>query len=276
MSASTASHSVSTLVVTDLDGTLLDHHTYSFSPARPALTFLQKNHIPLVLASSKTAAEIATLRKELGFDHCPAIVENGAGILEPGSRPKQDTCQHARLMDRLNRLPGELRRSFSGFSDWTLEETAERTGLSLDAAEKALRRQFSEPGLWLGDKQSFERFQQVLTQEGIIVQQGGRYVSVSFGGNKADQLATLAKSYGDGDDPAFVIALGDAHNDIAMLEAADLGIIIPNPDHAGIPHLTGEKTGAIVRASKNGPEGWNETLMKQLAHIGFGNGKADG
>ena len=31
-----------TLVFTDMDGTLLDHHTYSFEAAKPALTALEK------------------------------------------------------------------------------------------------------------------------------------------------------------------------------------------------------------------------------------------
>ncbi|MEM9278462.1 MAG: HAD-IIB family hydrolase, partial [Pseudomonadota bacterium] len=64
---------------TDLDGTLLDHETYSHEPAREALDAIRNNDIPLILASSKTAAEIEPLRNELGFDHCEAIVENGAG-----------------------------------------------------------------------------------------------------------------------------------------------------------------------------------------------------
>ncbi|MCG8099497.1 MAG: mannosyl-3-phosphoglycerate phosphatase, partial [Candidatus Thiodiazotropha taylori] len=34
------------LVFTDLDGTLLDHHSYDFSPALPALRLLKENQIP--------------------------------------------------------------------------------------------------------------------------------------------------------------------------------------------------------------------------------------
>lgn len=36
-----------TLVFTDMDGTLLDHHTYSFEAAKPALTALEKRTFPL-------------------------------------------------------------------------------------------------------------------------------------------------------------------------------------------------------------------------------------
>lgn len=70
------------LVFTDLDGTLLDHHTYSWQPARPALERLDGLKIPLILCSSKTSPEMLGLRAELGNRH-PFIVENG-GIYSKG------------------------------------------------------------------------------------------------------------------------------------------------------------------------------------------------
>jgi len=46
------------VVFTDLDGTLLRHEDYSWLPAGPALAELRRRRIPLVIASSKTRAEI--------------------------------------------------------------------------------------------------------------------------------------------------------------------------------------------------------------------------
>ena len=79
------------VVITDLDGTLLDHDTYSFEPARPALARLKRDNIPLVLNSSKTAAEIIELRKMLG-NHDPFVVENGTGIFVPANGGYDKTC----------------------------------------------------------------------------------------------------------------------------------------------------------------------------------------
>ena len=42
------------LVITDLDGTLLDHATYSWAAATPALDLLRTSEAGLILASSKT------------------------------------------------------------------------------------------------------------------------------------------------------------------------------------------------------------------------------
>ena len=81
------------IVFSDLDGTLLDHETYSWAAAEPALAALRAQGIPLVLASSKTALEIAPLRAAMGFSHCPAIVENGAGLLAAGADPQARSGQ---------------------------------------------------------------------------------------------------------------------------------------------------------------------------------------
>ena len=66
------------LVFSDLDGTLLDHQSYSFQGAEKALQRLLHHSIPLILTSSKTRAELETLREKLGL-HTPFIAENGGG-----------------------------------------------------------------------------------------------------------------------------------------------------------------------------------------------------
>ena len=53
------------LVFTDLDGSLLDHHTYRWDAAADALRLLQEADIPVILASSKTRAEMLPLQSAL-------------------------------------------------------------------------------------------------------------------------------------------------------------------------------------------------------------------
>jgi mannosyl-3-phosphoglycerate phosphatase len=70
------------IVFTDLDGSLLDGTTYSYKAAIPALTALREQGIPLVLASSKTRAEMEPIRERLDL-HNPFIVENGGAVFVP-------------------------------------------------------------------------------------------------------------------------------------------------------------------------------------------------
>jgi mannosyl-3-phosphoglycerate phosphatase len=56
------------LIYTDLDGTLLDHHTYSFEAAIPALAMLKKSGIPVIPCTSKTRSETTHLMRALELD----------------------------------------------------------------------------------------------------------------------------------------------------------------------------------------------------------------
>ena len=253
------------IVFTDLDGTLLDHHDYDWSPARPALTHLRDLGIPVIIASSKTAAEIAPLRDDIGFAHCPAIVENGAGLLPAGAQPDGMVADYTRLCAALDALPAPLRAGFQGFGDMTDAEVAQITGLPLDNAALARQRAFSEPGLFHGTKAEQEAFTQALAKAGIQARHGGRFLTLSFGGTKADQMSAIAATYGTPD----TVALGDAPNDTEMLEAADYGFVIANPGGTPLPQLDGETTGRIRRSEKPGPAGWNACLLQLLSDKGL-------
>lgn len=252
------------IVFSDLDGTLLDHASYSWQAAAPALDALKQRGIPLILASSKTSAEIAELRAEMGFADCLAIVENGAGLLEPegADAGSDDDAVHRRLIAALDALPPRLRGQFSGFSDWSVDEVAARTGLAPESAAKAAMRRFSEPGLWSGSAEERAEFETLLADRGVTARQGGRYLTLSFGASKADRMREIAARYAAGDEWPRAVALGDAPNDIEMLETADIGVIVANPHGAALPELDGEKAGRIIRTGKPGPEGWNESVLR--------------
>ncbi|TCP62828.1 mannosyl-3-phosphoglycerate phosphatase [Rhodovulum bhavnagarense] len=254
------------LIFTDLDGTLLDHDTYSHAPARPALDRLRAAAIPVILASSKTAAEIAPLRCELGLCAFPAIVENGAGILEPGrAEPPQGGGRYAELRAALDRVPAALRAQYRGFGDWDVAEIARRTGLPETHAARAARRQHSEPGLWSGDDTGKAAFVAALRAQGVTAREGGRFLTLSFGGTKAGRMAEIAARHRT----PFIVALGDAANDAEMLEQADMGFVIANPAHPPLPMLRGEPHGHIHRIDTPGPKGWNAAIERVMTEFGM-------
>lgn len=249
------------IVFTDLDGTLLDHDTYSHEAARQALDALRARTIPLILASSKTAAEIAPLRAQLGFDHCPAIVENGAGLLPPGALDGAETeSDYKRLRDIVDQAPDVLRQSFRGFADLGVRGIIAATGLSEPAARLAGQRRFSEPGLWSGTDKEQAHFIAWLVEHGVSARSGGRFLTLSFGGTKAGQMDAVIETLLPDADP-FIVALGDAPNDIEMLERADRGFIVANPHGKPMPRLAAENDGRVTRTTKVGPAGWNEAVL---------------
>ena len=253
------------LVFSDLDGTLIDHETYGAAAASPALDMLRKKGCGLILASSKTGAEIAQIREDLGWSEWPAIVENGAGLLPAGSGATRDRSAYYSLLSHLNAMPIELRHHFRGFCDMTIGELVRITGLDPKAAERAQERAFSEPGIWSGTADERDQFLEALAAHGIAAREGGRFLTLSFGDTKAGQMAELISRFA----PRHTVALGDAPNDREMLETADTGIIVLNPHRDPLPKLAGEETGQIRRTTDAGPKGWNTAMLDLLSSLDF-------
>lgn len=251
------------MVFSDLDGTLIDHDTYDFAPAAPAIAELHRLSAGLVLASSKTAPEMGALRADIGAEAWPAIIENGAGALPPFVTDCSDPVQYETVRSVLASLPPDLRRCFRGFADMSATEVAQMTGLPPDAAARAKQRSFSEPGIWSGTSADKQVFLTALLAQDITAQQGGRFLTLSLGRNKVDQMREIIAAY----KPRHTIALGDAPNDIAMLEHADIGIVVANPAHPPLPPLKTEPAGRIIRTQHAGPTGWNAAVFDALARL---------
>ena len=117
----------------------------------------------------------------------------------------------------------------------------------------------SPPFAFSGDAEARAAFLAALTKFGLCATQGGRFLTLSKGATKADQIASLTAQLAP---RARTMALGDAPNDLAMLMACDMGVIIPNPAHSG---LTETAAPNLLRAPKAGPEGWAISVLAQLA-----------
>ncbi|SEA39981.1 mannosyl-3-phosphoglycerate phosphatase [Desulfuromusa kysingii] len=251
------------ILFTDLDGTLLDHHNYSWEAARPALQLLREQHIPLILCTSKTAAEVSRLHQELQLS-TPFIVENGSGIIL--SPDMQSAHFFGRPYSELINLVHQLRQQhgykFKGFADFSIAEISAITGLSVVIAELAKQRLCSEPIRWDDDPTKLEEFRNHLTRHGLQLLRGGRfYHIVSNSTGKGTALRWLLKHQ-----PApanrywYSVALGDGPNDQSMLEAADLAVIIPSV--SGVS--PNPQNVSIIHATEQGPAGWNQTVCDIL------------
>ena len=167
-------------------------------------------------------------------------------------------------IDEVHKILAPLRESFrfETFSDWTLEQIVSNTGLSRDEAEAASSRRYSEALLWKDSDDKKQEFIDLLKQQGLHALQGGRFLSVlGADADKGAALERLKQLYRPvlGDTPT-VIALGDSHNDEAMLNAADIAVIVANP--AGkTPRVEGPE---VIYSKASGPAGWNEVIQSLL------------
>ncbi|SHJ28523.1 mannosyl-3-phosphoglycerate phosphatase [Malonomonas rubra DSM 5091] len=251
------------IIFTDLDGTLLDHHSYSWQAAQPALRQLRERGIPLILCTSKTAAEVSRLHSELELT-TPFIVENGAAII---LNPAEDSAHffgtsHSELIDLVQQLRQERDYRFTGFSDMSVADVVAVTSLDADRAKLAKQRLCSEPILWEDDEEALQKFQQDLAEQNLQLLRGGRFYHVlSKDADKGTALRWLLANYPGKEGCSWhSIALGDGPNDQSMLEAADLAIVIPSA--TGLSPKPSNVT--VIHAEEMGPIGWNRTLLEIL------------
>jgi mannosyl-3-phosphoglycerate phosphatase family protein len=259
------------LVFTDLDGSLLDHHSYSYLDALPQLAVLERLGIPVIPASSKTRVEIEYLRAALSNVH-PFIVENGAAVFIPvgyfDSQPdatveregywvREFSAPRDKWLGILQALNSEFPGEYDYFFQAGTAGIERMTNLPEARALESNQREYSEPVQWLGDEVRKAEFVSCLRSRGASVLQGGRFLAVSGDCDKGRALAWLRRVYQLSKSGAVChdLAIGDSGNDCAMLEAAETALLVRSPVHK-FPVL--QRTDGVIFSEEYGPTGWAE------------------
>jgi mannosyl-3-phosphoglycerate phosphatase len=266
------------IIFTDLDGTLLDPETYSFSAAVPAIELIKERGIPLVVCSSKTRPEIEYWRGRLENRH-PFICENGGGIFIPVSYFAEDEIRA--VWTRIKKVGGYhvlvlgtpyslLREALKdlrlngfdvrGFGDMSAKEVAETTGLPREEAELAKEREFDEPFIFQGDPGEIKALLDSIREKGLRCSQG-RYYHLMGENDKGRAVEMLTGLYRRKFGDITTIALGDSPVDFPMLEKVDYPVLVRNyrGEHdrrISLPNL--------IKAEGIGPEGWNGALLSLI------------
>ncbi|MDN4501125.1 HAD-IIB family hydrolase [Alteromonadaceae bacterium BrNp21-10] len=265
------------VIFTDMDGTLLDHNNYDYQDAVPTLTRLKKRGITVIPNTSKTFAEVMAWRTKLQLTG-PFIVENGAAIYIPenffptppqhcelvnGYWVYQFSANRSQWIALLKTMHSQFGDLYNSFTEMSLEQISKLTGLSLHDTELAAQRKYGEPVHWLGNDSQKEQFIEQLEEQGATILQGGRFIHVSDHCDKGLALQWLFDEFKRQfpQQSLTSIALGDSHNDIAMLEQADVAIRIRS-DHHLLPKVSANNL--LITSSYAGPKGWAECITEIL------------
>jgi mannosyl-3-phosphoglycerate phosphatase len=272
------------VVITDLDGTLLDQRTYSYEASLPVLRKLQSSNIPIVLCSSKTRSEMEPLWHELNLRD-PFIVENGGAIFflpdyfpfaveNAKVRGKFYVLELSQRLDILRPALMEASQNYHvpirSFGDMTIPEIAELTGLSRKNAQAASEREYDEP--FIVRQINYGRLFTALRTKGFKISQGDRFFHLSRGSDKGKATRKLMELYRRVNPSVRSVGLGDAGLDLPMLREVNTPILIRKPDRSWDSTITQNLTG-IKKTMKIGPEGWSEAV-EEVLRTGAGSEKA--
>lgn len=256
------------VVLTDLDGTLLEPDGSLRPEARRALAELVRAGIAVCPVTSKTVAEIELILAVLGIV-CAAGYENGAGIRLPDGtvEPTPDAVPVATLrevLDRLRRRVGAPVRSLDELDD---AELSSLTGLSGPALAAARRRRATLP--LVVDAAHDDDLRAALPADPPIrLVRGNRFLHMQGRHDKADLVPRLLELTGRTSDEAA--ACGDAPNDAGLLAAVATRIIIPS-EAGPHPELLRRFPDALVAPHPHG-RGWAAAVSALVGGTGQGVG----
>ncbi len=264
-------------VFTDLDGTLLNQEDYDYQPALPVIAQLKAKDIPVVPVTSKTRAEVAQLCKDIGLND-PFIVENGSGIFITRNDGRFDTseatlteyyytktlgCSYIEARAGLKVIQSEVRiNNLKGFGDLEETEIQSLTRLPIPEVRQAKTREFTEPFVTPKDIPR-EKIAKAAAEYGFRVLIGDRFSHlIGAGAGKGKAVKWLLEHYKSVKDGAKVITvgLGNSPNDLEMLEAVDIPIVIGNKK--GVHPDLGARGWKTPKS--HGSTGWAEAVTEIL------------
>ncbi|MFO7667224.1 MAG: HAD-IIB family hydrolase [Desulfobacterales bacterium] len=261
------------ILFTDLDGSLLDHETYSFRESKPALELIRERQIPIIFATSKTRTEVELLQIEMEISE-PFIIENGAAIYFPrdyrGFIINYGIRQSAYTVIRLGTEYAKIRKfveSFKGrfkirgFGDMSAEEIASMAGLPAEQAIMAKEREFTEPFV-MEDISLLMSLEDTAKERGFKITRGGRFFHlIGEGQDKGRAVEIATEIFAENiNDKITSIGLGDSANDFTMLKCVDIPVLIPHPDGS----FEDFEITSLLRAGKPGSKGWNQIVIDIL------------
>ena len=251
-------------IVSDVDGTLMDH-SYDLTPAKETIKTLQRLSIPVILCTSKTAAEVKVIRDELNMKD-PYIVENGAAIYGESLKKVNGKIilgkKYESLEEILNLISKEIDFNLIPLNNLDDEEATNLTGLKGKALTLMRDRHWSMP--FLNPPSFLEKKIKIICKRfNVDIFKGNRMSHLlSINSNKGKAINAL-KNYTNNQN-IKIIGLGDSPNDLPLFLNSDIRIVIPGVDGPNLDLLEQLKDLEFTIASQPNGFGWKNEINKLL------------
>jgi mannosyl-3-phosphoglycerate phosphatase len=270
------------ILFTAFEGCLLDASSGSWAAAQPGLDELDRRSVPWVFFSGRTRAQLDPLRKKLGHTG-PFVTEFGGGVFVPhGYFPVhiegQERSSNFQMLPlgkpyletvaALEELAEEAQIGVASVSQMSLREIERNTGLPRREAEQFRLRDFEEPFFFAGASDAdVTRFVALARARGFEAKPGApfwSFRSVPDAGIAARRLVKLFHASAHAKLKSQIIAIGASPEDLAMLSAADRGILLPSESAAEDSEIPERTPRRFEEAKSPGPEGWADAVLRVL------------
>jgi len=257
-------------VVSDVDGTLMDH-SYDLNPAKETIKTLKDLSVPVILCTSKTAAEVKVIRKELELTD-PYIVENGAAIYGESIENQDFEIilgeKYEVLEEILNFISNEISYNLIPLNNLSNKEATELTGLKGNSLTLMRDRHWSMPFL---NPPVFleEKINICCKRYNVVIFKGNRMSHLlSINSDKGKAINEL-KKYSNNPD-IKIIGLGDSPNDLPLLINSDFKIVIPGINGPNISLINKLKNYEFTLAESPNGHGWKNEITKLINLLELG------
>jgi mannosyl-3-phosphoglycerate phosphatase len=269
------------VIFTAVDRLFLHASARSLDEAGESLHRLSRLGIPLILATAGTRAQIEPLRRRLQHAH-PFLTEGGAGLfipdgyfnlhLEGANRCGRNFCvpfarSAAEASAALPDIAEDAGASAIGFSQMSLREVSNNTGLAPREAELFRQREFGEVFFLAGETPRIrERFLRAAKEKGWEAVPGDplwvlRAPLKTNGENAVRYLMNIYRKALHGRQRS--VGIGSEAGDLYFLAATDVSILLPR---AG-GEFDAQAESRLPRAghaAHGGLAGWNEAVIRML------------
>jgi mannosyl-3-phosphoglycerate phosphatase len=265
------------IVFSEVDGVFDQATAHSFDVAARKVAWLTRNHVPLVLCSSKTRAELEHISQGLGISH-PFICESGSAVFIPkgylgfsvrdgrelaGYKALEFGRSYTEIVEILRTTADRQRIRIRGFSDMSVEEVAREGGVSLLEARLAKLREYGEFFRVLDPDPAARRrlFTALRSARVLCTTIGPLYDHAGAAVDHRLGVSLLRGLYRRACGDVVSVGVAQPRHEGNLLQLVDIPVAVRARNMSIDAHVTEESSAAAV-IEIDGVEAWVDTIVE--------------